>query len=896
MPIIPLRGLGSLGVVADSQGQALPIGAWDDARNIRFSGLSIEKMYEPTLEMLLPDSIEPDEGSIDVTEAKWLQGWSDGQTTYFAVAVGCEDGYDYLLFWQASSASNGEWVVASDAIPPGRWQSFEWGDTCVFNNGNTAPKIFDNDAIWFIDLPGWGLISTADDLTTGEAPSRNTAAKCDVILPYKSFLVALGITEGGTYQPNTVWWSDSTPLVGLRAGALGTGGPPDWDYESPGSLSGKAEVGAGSGKLTWGAALNESLICYTDGSATAMTLTGGPSVMGFRRMFNKGCAGKHLAVEYNNAHFVLARDQLYVHDGSTVKLIAKDRVENEFFTRAGKGGRFGTGNIDFNSMQLALNPERKEITLVFGETLVGPLDYACDAFNTEVLSSLDSTRILNYVSLEQDTGAPSTLTDDSGNGHHLTANLGTGLVLDDSVMDACEGVELKRISIGGAASYPSYHEAGSAISTGQLYEGGDHFSAFAVVKLLDRYYSNGGTFFRRQVVAGTSGYNLDIRLYQNGQGQLSLSIYGYSAVNGANNYRSTAYVDAPEAWANYPSSNEPTWFVLGFDYITNADGSDTINLYINGRAAASLTYPEGVIRLADGDPGTFTSIDFTWGRSSKGQATWSAMKFARQAMYIQNQPPERWAAIGGAWRRNFESYDPETDPQTGPQYYRGGLVYNFEDDNYTWMDASVDYSETVEVDEGEFETYTYLDPVHCMHYAFDPGWVVRWSDLQSGGTQWDGLQDAGTRWSDFYYHGGEKNMYWLTPAGVWRSDQVIKTDSLKQYTIERDDIDLDDVVQQWNSSNIKYAHNFYFHLESPSLSGTDPNNFTFAMGAKLALQDSPTWGDTATVNLQETPNGGKHKVDFRATGRYLSMQMTFNATQAIKMSGGELFAEESHGR
>ena len=51
MTMIPLRGLGKLGVIADSQSQALPIGAWGDARNIRFSGLSFEKMLEPELEM-----------------------------------------------------------------------------------------------------------------------------------------------------------------------------------------------------------------------------------------------------------------------------------------------------------------------------------------------------------------------------------------------------------------------------------------------------------------------------------------------------------------------------------------------------------------------------------------------------------------------------------------------------------------------------------------------------------------------------------------------------------------------------------------------------------------------------------------------------------------------------
>jgi hypothetical protein len=53
MPFVPLRNFGKYGVVADSQNQALPIGTWRDARNIRFVGPSFEKMLEPTLEMSL---------------------------------------------------------------------------------------------------------------------------------------------------------------------------------------------------------------------------------------------------------------------------------------------------------------------------------------------------------------------------------------------------------------------------------------------------------------------------------------------------------------------------------------------------------------------------------------------------------------------------------------------------------------------------------------------------------------------------------------------------------------------------------------------------------------------------------------------------------------------------
>jgi len=272
-----------------------------------------------------------------ITEALWFQPWSNGLSSSFAVATASK-----LYMWQASSETNGLFLDATrssgDYDPSGQWQSFEWGDTVIFNNGKDIPQIYDPGLGKFKDLPSWGIISSAEDLTFNTDPTRDTGARCKVLLPYKNFLVALGTSEGH-FSPNTVWWSDATSLSTYREGLGDLKGPPSWDYESPSTLSGKQEIGVGEGELTWGAVLNENLIIYSLASATAMQAVGGNQVMSFRRLFSKGCAGLHLAAEFNNRHFVVSRDQLYVHDGSSVKLIAKDRIEDEFFKRAGKGGR-----------------------------------------------------------------------------------------------------------------------------------------------------------------------------------------------------------------------------------------------------------------------------------------------------------------------------------------------------------------------------------------------------------------------------------------------------------------------------------------------------------------------------------------------------------------------------
>ena len=323
---IPLRGFGKYGVVHDTVDEALPIGTWSDALNMRFTGIEMQKVLEPILE-----------ANFEEGGAVWFQPWSDSLSSYVSVATATD-----LYTWRASNDTNGVFALATRSEgpydPAGQWQSFEWGSTVIFNNGKDIPQIYDPSIGKFKNLPNWGIISSAEDLTFNRPPSKNTGARCVVLLPYKNFLVALGASES-EYSPNTVWWSDATALSTYQENLGNKKGPPSWDYESPSTLSGKSEIGVGEGRLTWGASLNENLIIYSLSSATAMQAVGGNAVMSFRRLFNKGCAGLHLAVEYSNKHFVLSRDQIFIHDGSTVKLIAKDRVEEEFFKRAGKGGR-----------------------------------------------------------------------------------------------------------------------------------------------------------------------------------------------------------------------------------------------------------------------------------------------------------------------------------------------------------------------------------------------------------------------------------------------------------------------------------------------------------------------------------------------------------------------------
>jgi len=232
---------------------------------------------------------------------------------------------------------------------------------------------------------------------------------------------------------------------------------------------------------------------------------------------------------------------------------------------------------------------------------------------------------------------------------------------------------------------------------------------------------------------------------------------------------------------------------------------------------------------------------------------------------------------------------------------REALVWNFEDDNFTWMDASSDED-------------SYLEPVICIKYQPDPGWQVRWADLDNGvddtvedpdiiagsvgdlATTWAALESAGTRWSDFTSGPAEENMYWLTATGVMIADQYVKTDGIKYYFVERERIDLNDVVASFTTDKWIYAKQMYFHLMSPRLAGTDPNYFCVGVGWTASLMDSPDYPPSSPINLQSVANSGKVKYDFRSTGRYLCLAMEFNDTADLQMTGAELDVEQTHGR
>ena len=228
---------------------------------------------------------------------------------------------------------------------------------------------------------------------------------------------------------------------------------------------------------------------------------------------------------------------------------------------------------------------------------------------------------------------------------------------------------------------------------------------------------------------------------------------------------------------------------------------------------------------------------------------------------------------------------------------RQALVWNFEDNNFTWMDASI-------IEGAE------LKDVRCMRYGFVPGYQALWSDLFDQATTWADLQAGsdpwgvltypegppanGTQWSDLYSAGKDQNMYWLNDYGVWTSDQVVDKSGVKKYYVERMSLDFTDALQT-TSEGFKHVRQIFPMLQSDSDVGV-MNTYEFSIGWGKNLMDPPDYKAPIKVYLNKAEYSGKHKIDLRSTGRYMAWKWDFTYTDEINMTAADVDIEPSHGR
>jgi len=187
------------------------------------------------------------------------------------------------------------------------WNGGVLGGVAIINNGVDNPQFMGTaNTAKFADLTNW--------------PSNTT---CKVIRPFKRFLVALDTTESSTRYPFRVKWSH--PAEGGTV-------PTTWDPADATKDAGYVDLSQTKGFVIDCLPLGDVNIVYKEDSIWSMAFEGGQSIFGFRQLFDDvGILGRHCAKSFNNKHFVVSEDDVYVHDGVEKQSIVDTQIRDELF-------------------------------------------------------------------------------------------------------------------------------------------------------------------------------------------------------------------------------------------------------------------------------------------------------------------------------------------------------------------------------------------------------------------------------------------------------------------------------------------------------------------------------------------------------------------------------------
>lgn len=288
---LSVENLAVPGLVVDVPDQLLPDGAWTDSRNVRYRDGALEKCkgYEQAF------------GSLSVT-ARWAASITDGSNQFWVYANNT-----VIYATDGSSHANVSSVtyVATDDLG---WTGGAFHGRIIANDGITAPQV------WF---PGLG--NKFESLSAWP----NISAK--VVRPFKDFLFALRITDGGSFLPRTLRWSDKAQQNEM---------PTSWDYTDPTNQAGITELAQTADLLVDCAPLRDSLIVYKENHIWLADYIGMPDVFGFRQVFAQaGMLSEDCFSILASQHVVLTDNDLVIHDGNSMKSIADRRMRRWLFNR-----------------------------------------------------------------------------------------------------------------------------------------------------------------------------------------------------------------------------------------------------------------------------------------------------------------------------------------------------------------------------------------------------------------------------------------------------------------------------------------------------------------------------------------------------------------------------------
>lgn len=290
---IPIMNVDQVGVIADVNPHDLPLNAWSGGKNVRFHEGKAEK-------------IKGYENLITPTVAPYFLLPVDAPGGYFWIYAGSQKAY------VVQEQTHTELTRASGdygTTPGNNWTGGLLNGLAVLNNGVDKPQAWTSPNVLtkLVDLPNWPATWVAKSLR-----------------PFKYYLVALGISEGGVLNPHRLAWSHVTDPGSL---------PSSWNIADPTKDAGDYILADTEGALIDQCTLGDFNMLYKTDAAYLMRHIGGVDIMAFKRVSNSdGILGKNCACELSSKsgpkNLVFGPSDIYLTNGQGVEPILRSRMRN----------------------------------------------------------------------------------------------------------------------------------------------------------------------------------------------------------------------------------------------------------------------------------------------------------------------------------------------------------------------------------------------------------------------------------------------------------------------------------------------------------------------------------------------------------------------------------------
>lgn len=300
MPQVKIRNVDAVGIVSDILPQDVPSNGFDSGVNVRFADGKVSRANVFRTYHTYTTGTSP------LVHLANIQLASQGDNLYAVHANMKIDNVDGPVKLDVSPSYAP--VIENFEIPV---TSTVLADIIYVNRQDQLPVYKSNTNTTFQTLPAW-----------------NSNWRCRVLRAYKDFLVALNVEKGGIEYPGLVKWSDV-----VLAGAP----PASWDETSTTNSAGETVLAELNGPIRDAMPMRNSMMIYSPDEVWQMDYVGGDFIFSFRRAFKGGgIINTNCVVDVEGTHFVFGENDIYMHDGNTMRSVADGRVKDFIFSAVNK--------------------------------------------------------------------------------------------------------------------------------------------------------------------------------------------------------------------------------------------------------------------------------------------------------------------------------------------------------------------------------------------------------------------------------------------------------------------------------------------------------------------------------------------------------------------------------